>query len=219
MAKFGRERNKGCFTQFEATSSPGSPAEGLETPLIIFNSDSEVTQDSNQKVAGELKMQFSPASEDIDPLLLVDDKATEDLKMHSHVIPSSAPSLPVPCTDFVEAIEQATREAFQQLGSSSPAWSSDSWEVSFQRKLIHGLNQRLPSLIKYHGLDQVRIKLSDEWPNHYDFLGEKYKMKSATTVWGLCLQVSSKSLTTSIPQYGSCDDAQGVKATTWRPWQ
>ena len=39
-------------------------------------------------------MQFSPASEDIDPLLLVDDKATEDLKMHSHVIPSSASSLP-----------------------------------------------------------------------------------------------------------------------------
>ena len=215
MAKFRPQRK-----QFGATSSPGQPAEDLNTPLIILDSDSEGTSDDHQKEVRELKKQFSPASEDIDPLLLVDDKTTEDLKMHTQVTPSSAPSLPVPCTDFVEVIEQATREALQQLGSSSPAWSSDSWEVLFQRKLIHGLNQRLPSLIKYHGLDQVRIKLSDRLPNHYDFMGEKFRKKSATTVWGLCLQVSPKSLTTSTPQYNSCnDDGQSVNTATWRPWQ
>ena len=91
MAKFRPQRKQGCATQFGATSSPGQPAEDLNTPLIILDSDSEVTSD---KVAGEFKMQFSPASEDIDPLLLVDDKTTEDLKMHTQVIPSSAPSLP-----------------------------------------------------------------------------------------------------------------------------
>ena len=94
MAKFRPERKQGCATQFGATGSPGQPAEDLNTPLIILDSDSEVTSDDHKKVAGELKKQFSPASEDIDPLLLVDDKTTEDLKMHSHVIPSSAPSLP-----------------------------------------------------------------------------------------------------------------------------
>ena len=94
MAKFRPQRKQGCATQFGATSSPGQPAEDLNTPLIILDSDSEVTSDDHRKVAEKLKKQFSPASEDIDPLLLVDDKATEDLKMHSHVIPSSAPSLP-----------------------------------------------------------------------------------------------------------------------------
>ena len=94
MAKFWPQRKQGCATQFGATSSPGQPAEDLNTPLIILDSDSEVTSDNYQKVAEKLKMQFSPASENIDPLLLVDDKTTEDLKMHSHVIPSSTPSLP-----------------------------------------------------------------------------------------------------------------------------
>ena len=94
MAKFQPQRKQGCATQFGATSSPCPPAEDLNTPLIILDSHSEMTSDNDQKVAGELKMQFSPASEDIDPLLLVDDKTTEDLKMNSHVIPSSAPSLP-----------------------------------------------------------------------------------------------------------------------------
>ena len=74
MAKFRPERKQGCATQFGATSSPGQPAEDLNTPLIILDSDSEVTSDNYQKVAEKLKMQFSPASEDIDPLLLVDDE-------------------------------------------------------------------------------------------------------------------------------------------------
>ena len=226
MAKFGRERNKGCFTQFEATSSPGSPAEGLETPLIIFNSDSEVTQDSNQKVAGELKMQFSPASEDIDPLILDNDnlEMAKEVKMQAEVIPTSAPTLPLPGTHFLEAIEEATREAYQQMGSSSPAWSADTWDVSFQRKVMFCLAKRLPSLINYHGLDQVRIQLADGCPNHYHILGEKYKMKWATTVWGLCMKVSPDSLTTPILEYsGCCNEDEEIKpsakAAAWRPWQ
>ena len=113
MAKFGRERKKGCFTQFEATSSPGSPAEDLNTPLIILDSDSEVTQD----VAGDnLEM-------------------AEEVKMQAEVIPTSAPTLPLPGTHFLKEIELATREAYQQMGSSSPAWSSHTWDVSFQRKV------------------------------------------------------------------------------------
>ena len=224
MAKFRPQGKQGCFTQFEATSPPGSPAEGLETPLIIFNSDSEVTQDSNQKVAGELKMQFSPASEDIDPLILDNDnlEMAKEVKMQAEVIPTSAPTLPLPGTHFLKEIELATREAYQQMGSSSPAWSSHTWDVSLERKLIYCLTQRLPSLIKYHGLDHVRIQLSDGWPSHFNILAEKSKPK--TTVWGVCMKVSSDSQTTPILEYSSCckEDEEikpSAKAAAWRPWQ
>ena len=200
MAKFGRERKKGCFTQFEATSSPGSPAEDLNTPLIILDSDSEVTQD----VAGD----------------------NLEVKMQAEVIPTSAPTLPLPGTDFLEAIEEATREAYEEMGSSSPAWSSHTWDVSLERKLIYCLTQRLPSLIKYHGLDHVRIQLSDGWPSHFNILAEKSKPK--TTVWGVCMKVSSDSQTTPILEYSGCscsccnEDEEikpSVEATVWRPWQ
>ena len=219
MPKFRPQRKQGCATQFGVTRSTGPSAGDLNTPLIILDSDSEVTSDENQKVAGKLKMQLSPAS-DIDPLLLVDDETTE--KLETQVIPTDAPSLPVPCKDFVEAIEEATREAFQTLGSSSPAWSSDSWEVSFERKFIYHLTQKLPGLMKFHGLDQVRIRLADGC--HFDILGEKYKLKATTTVWGLCMQVSTKLPTTPNSPYSTVQGQeirQSVKAaaSTWRPWQ
>ena len=67
MAKFRPERKQGCATQFGATSFPGQPAEDLNTPLIILDSDSDGTSDDHQKEVRELKKQFSPASEDTDP--------------------------------------------------------------------------------------------------------------------------------------------------------
>ena len=116
--------------------------------------------------------------------------------------------------EFVDVLKKATWETHEQMGSSNPAQCSVRWEVDFQRELMIRLAQKLPPLLKQHGLDHVRIfnRLATSCPRHLElFITSEKLNQELKQVWGVQVLVVESTML-RMPENPVFGDA-------WRPWQ